>query len=208
MQDFLYDATNPTTELCHYGILGQKWGERRYQNKDGSLTPEGKVRYSWSDKRTETKLRRGIAASKKNLKYKAQKADTKKKFFDEKVEEYEKEQRRFRPFNRSQKKIDVNNALARVNRAEDLLKRDQREVNIARDVYKHYDNAYEDFYNQMTEKYGRQNVREIRRKDFRPSKHYVFENVISPGLTMADISKFVQGRYVNKLEKQHRLTYI
>lgn len=31
--------------LEHHGILGQKWGVRRYQNKDGSLTPEGKERY-------------------------------------------------------------------------------------------------------------------------------------------------------------------
>ena len=33
-------------ELCHHGILGQKWGVRRYQNSDGSLTDEGKKRYS------------------------------------------------------------------------------------------------------------------------------------------------------------------
>lgn len=31
--------------LVHYGILGQKWGVRRFQNKDGSLTAEGKERY-------------------------------------------------------------------------------------------------------------------------------------------------------------------
>lgn len=32
--------------LQHHGIIGQKWGIRRFQNKDGSLTLEGKKRYS------------------------------------------------------------------------------------------------------------------------------------------------------------------
>lgn len=32
-------------ELYHHGILGQKWGVRRYQNSDGSLTSAGKRRY-------------------------------------------------------------------------------------------------------------------------------------------------------------------
>ena len=32
-------------ELYHHGIKGQKWGVRRFQNKDGSLTPAGKERY-------------------------------------------------------------------------------------------------------------------------------------------------------------------
>ena len=39
-------------ELCHHGIRGQRWGRRRYQYEDGSLTPEGEKRYEVVGKRT------------------------------------------------------------------------------------------------------------------------------------------------------------
>jgi hypothetical protein len=47
-----YNYVRSPDELCHHGILGMKWGVRRYQNKDGSLTSAGKKRYDqndWSD---------------------------------------------------------------------------------------------------------------------------------------------------------------
>ena len=42
-------------ELQHFGIKGMKWGVRRYQNKDGSLTPAGKKRYGELDEEREKK---------------------------------------------------------------------------------------------------------------------------------------------------------
>ena len=40
---------NHTDELCHWGIKGMKWGIRRFQNKDGSLTAAGRKRYKDSE---------------------------------------------------------------------------------------------------------------------------------------------------------------
>ena len=42
-------------ELYHYGVKGQKWHRRRYQNYDGSLTAAGKSRYNkfWESRRMD-----------------------------------------------------------------------------------------------------------------------------------------------------------
>jgi hypothetical protein len=44
MSYYYYVGRSPDY-LEHHGILGMKWGVRRFQNKDGSLTPEGRARY-------------------------------------------------------------------------------------------------------------------------------------------------------------------
>lgn len=43
--EFLHSDSD-LTQLFHHGIKGQKWGVRRFQNEDGSLTEEGKKRYN------------------------------------------------------------------------------------------------------------------------------------------------------------------
>ena len=45
-----YIVERENNELCHFGIKGMKWGVRRYQNSDGSLTKAGKKRYEEYDK--------------------------------------------------------------------------------------------------------------------------------------------------------------
>lgn len=51
------------SSLQHWGIKGMKWGIRRYQNKDGSLTPAGRKRYS--DTNSEPLVKKAASTSQK-----------------------------------------------------------------------------------------------------------------------------------------------
>ena len=58
--------------LYHYGIKGMRWGIRRYQNPDGSLTPAGRKRlekadYKWAKKKTDKITAHAKKASQKEL---------------------------------------------------------------------------------------------------------------------------------------------
>lgn len=47
--DYLMHRDDSSQSLAHFGIPGMKWGLRRYQNPDGTLTEEGKKRYGRDD---------------------------------------------------------------------------------------------------------------------------------------------------------------
>ena len=48
-------------ELYHYGIEGQKWGVRRWQNSDGSFNEEGKIRYGRVSHKQAKQIRNEIS---------------------------------------------------------------------------------------------------------------------------------------------------
>lgn len=50
------------SELYHHGIKGMKWGVRRFQNEDGTLTETGKLRYRYQTESEVSERAAGRAA--------------------------------------------------------------------------------------------------------------------------------------------------
>lgn len=75
-------------ELQHWGIRGMRWGNRRYQYKDGTLTPAGKKRYNKEVEKlkketAKVKEEEKIAANRKKTQSKIDKLEAKKQELEE-----------------------------------------------------------------------------------------------------------------------------
>lgn len=87
--------------LQHHGTKGMKWGVRRYQNKDGSLTPAGKKHYAKESeklKAEEQKLKaeQKVLANKKKTQAKFDKLDEKKAELEAKRKALAEEQKKLK----------------------------------------------------------------------------------------------------------------
>lgn len=93
-------------ELKHWGVKGQKWGQRRYQNKDGTLTPAGRKRYN--KEMEKLKAEEKILKNKARTQAKLGKLDSKRQELDDlrtQLGESKKEKRGL--FGRKEKKAET-----------------------------------------------------------------------------------------------------
>ena len=74
-------------ELYHHGIKGQKWGIRKYQNEDGSLTPAGRERYG-INRKTGKMTKEGKELYKSDMQQAPKGSKTQSAFKTQKIEKY------------------------------------------------------------------------------------------------------------------------
>ena len=80
----------------HHGILNMKWGRRRFQNPDGTLTPEGKIRYSREKRKQAAKnLKKARKIREANKKKEMKLAKKKAKIVEKGLDEVKKNSKLF-----------------------------------------------------------------------------------------------------------------
>lgn len=101
-----------SNELYHWGIKGMKWGVRRYQNPDGTLTAAGKQRYSDGDASgtSETTKTAKTTKNPKKMSTEQLQDEVRKKQLRNQLKQLDRDERRSEKVSKEQDKIAVANA--------------------------------------------------------------------------------------------------
>ena len=118
----MYYSVDPY--LAHFGVLGMKWGVRRYQNKDGSLTPEGEAHYGLI-------RQKAIEASNSN---------------PNKIDKYVEEEKRklgIKSIDEDTDLIPKGTIFTRITSGDDKLDNDRKYVSLLKDDNQQYESMWE-----------------------------------------------------------------
>lgn len=176
-------------ELYHFGITGMKWGVRRYQNPDGSLTAAGRERYSEGPSKAERKelktLRRHLSAGAKNLKTKARTYEYSDKAVTSAQKKLDKEANRF-TLRRKKKQQRVNDMLTQMQSMQENRNNASDEFRRASRIYSRDAQRYKELTNSIIKQYGDTSVKAVKTKTFNAGKKYTME-LIKTGPTVANV---------------------
>ena len=178
--------------LAHYGIKGQKWGVRRFQNPDGTLTDAGKVRYG----SILTKNNKHILDESKKSHNKILKGRTIKEFDSANYHKALEEQRAFRQkvYASSKKCNDILNRVRALrkkyinmdNKEEWNEKEYQRNLDELFSLSKEFRKASKEVFTDLLKASGNEQVKYIDSK-------YTLSDVLSEQAELDDFWEYVYG---------------
>lgn len=124
--------------LYHWGIKGQKWGIRRYQNPDGTLTPAGKARYGTETEKMAAKDAQRMSDARASY---GEGAGVRRKLLSKEINKKLETKEYRKAYEEAEKHVDVGKSLKR---AEKLHKKSGTFVkgrDLANSGYKHSKNV-------------------------------------------------------------------
>lgn len=162
---------NKENELYHFGVKGQKWGIRRYQNKDGTLTPAGRQRYGDASNVSARNLKKQVKRFRSTGR-----TDTKTQEELNKVERKLKTTKEYKRLDNANKTIqELNDYVKTINpRAKFVLTNDQvREYN---KILQDYTNKAKEYVYENKERFAAATLQDLGYENTKRGRDWLIKN--------------------------------
>lgn len=188
------------TELIHYGIIGMKWGIRRTPEQLGHKPTR-------SEKKQRKKLTKDLAASQKYVKTRTEMYEDAKKASDSANKDYEKAlSKTVLPWNKRKKQAAIDEASERLQKRMTDEQETRWKADRALNIGKEKEAALKSYVDALSEKYGKENVKQLESKEIKIGKTFVI-NTLKTGIRAENfpiLGNAVSAKKINQWEREIR----